>query len=75
MPDNAGLRGNAHQPVRRSTSGSNQALIEITREEIKDRVPSYVFQTQDQYMECPQCHRLYWQGTHRQAMTHKLEQL
>ena len=52
----------------------NQALIKATREEVKDRVPPYVFQTQDQYMECPQCHRLYWQGTHWQAMTRDLEQ-
>ncbi|MFC1972289.1 Mut7-C RNAse domain-containing protein [Chloroflexota bacterium] len=51
----------------------NQALTEVTREEVKDRVPPYVFQTQDQYMECPQCHRMYWQGTHWQAMTRELE--
>ncbi len=51
----------------------NQPLLERTREQVKDLVPPYVFQTQSQYMECPACHRIYWRGTHWQAMTKKLE--
>ena len=53
----------------------NQALQERSKQEMKDRVPPYVFQTQDQYMECPNCHRIYWRGTHWQAMTEKLQKL
>ncbi len=53
----------------------NQTLVKITREDARDRVPPYVFQTQSQYVECPDCHRLYWQGTHWQAMVKKLEEL
>ena len=52
----------------------NQSLVERSKEEVKDMVPPYVFQTQSQYMECPACHRIYWRGTHWQAMTKKLEQ-
>ena len=51
----------------------NQPLLERSREEVKDRVPPYVFQTQNQYMECPVCHRIYWRGTHWQAMTRRLK--
>jgi len=50
----------------------NQPLLERSKDEVKDRVPPYVFQTQSQYMECPACHRIYWRGTHWQAMTRKL---
>ena len=50
----------------------NQPLEERSREQVKDRVPPYVFQTQDQYMECPECHRIYWRGTHWTAMTGEL---
>jgi len=50
----------------------NQPLVERNKEQVKDRVPPYVFKTQDQYMECPSCHRIYWRGTHWQAMTKKL---
>jgi len=53
----------------------NQPLLERSREQVKDQVPPYVFQTQSQYMECPACHRIYWRGTHWQAMTRKLEHL
>jgi len=53
----------------------NQRLVAKTREEVKDRVPPYVFQTQNQYMECPSCHRIYWRGTHWAAMTNKLTRL
>ena len=51
----------------------NQPLVERSKDEVKDRVSPYVFQTQSQYMECPACHRIYWRGTHWQAMTKKLK--
>jgi uncharacterized protein with PIN domain len=51
----------------------NKHLLERSKYQIKDLVPPYVFRTQSQYMECPTCHRIYWRGTHWQAMTKKLE--
>lgn len=51
----------------------NQPLMERGKPEVKDLVPPYVFQTQNQYMECPACHRIYWRGTHWQAMTRRLK--
>jgi uncharacterized protein with PIN domain len=53
----------------------NQSLEERSPAQVKDLVPPYVFQTQRQYMECPACHRIYWRGTHWQAMTQKLREL
>jgi len=53
----------------------NQLLVERSKRQVKDLVPPYVFQTQNQYMECPTCHRIYWRGTHWQAMTKKLNKL
>lgn len=53
----------------------NNPLEKRNQEEVKERVPPYVFQTQQQYMECPVCHRIYWRGTHWQAMLRKLERL
>ena len=52
----------------------NEPLEERSREQVKDLVPPYVFQTQSQFVECPACHRIYWRGTHWQAMTRKLKQ-
>jgi uncharacterized protein with PIN domain len=51
----------------------NQVLVERDREETKDLVPPYVYQTQSQFMQCPTCHRIYWRGTHWQTMAEKLK--
>ena len=53
----------------------NQPLVERSPADVKDRVPPYVFRTQTQYMECPACRRVYWRGTHWEAMMRRLEQL
>jgi hypothetical protein len=51
----------------------NQPLSEKSKEEVADRVPPYVLRTQSEYVECPACHRIYWKGTHWQAMTRRLQ--
>ena len=51
----------------------NQVLEERDKEEMKELVPPYVYQTQSQFMQCPACHRIYWRGTHWQAMTKTLK--
>lgn len=53
----------------------NQELVERGKEEVKELVPPYVFKTQDQFMQCPACQRIYWRGTHWRAMTRRLEGL
>jgi uncharacterized protein with PIN domain len=42
----------------------NVELIDIEKEAIKDKVPEYVFRTQEDFITCPNCNRIYWQGTH-----------
>jgi len=42
----------------------NAELEDITKEKAKDRVPEYVFKTQENFITCPKCKRIYWQGTH-----------
>jgi len=53
----------------------NRALLPQSKEEVQNLVPPRVFETQTQYMECPACHRIYWQGTHWQAMVKELQDL
>jgi uncharacterized protein len=50
----------------------NRPLRPLSREEVQDRVPPYVWQTQKEYVECPNCRRIYWKGTHWEAMTRVL---
>jgi uncharacterized protein with PIN domain len=53
----------------------NVPLLPVDRELIKDRVPPYVYKTKIQFFECPACRRVYWQGTHWEAMKQKLKKL
>ena len=53
----------------------NQPLVEINKAEAEGLVPAYVFKTQEHYVRCPACRRIYWKGTHWQAMTEKLRGL
>ena len=53
----------------------NEPLEERNPDELQGRVPPYVYKTQQQYMECPACRRIYWRGTHWEAMMMMLEKL
>ncbi|MHB8085942.1 MAG: Mut7-C RNAse domain-containing protein [Dehalococcoidia bacterium] len=53
----------------------NVELVSRDRKEIKGSVPARVYEKHDQYMQCPSCRRIYWKGTHWQAMSRKLSQL
>ena len=53
----------------------NTTLISRKKDEVSGLVPPYVFQTQERYMECPDCHRIYWQGTHWGKMNQELRDL
>jgi len=53
----------------------NEPLLDCIKDEIRERIPSYVFQTQKEFVECPVCRRIYWKGTHWENMVRKLEYL
>lgn len=53
----------------------NQPLEGKEKEQVREKVPPYVLQTQSQFKQCPACFRIYWRGTHWERMNSKLEQL
>lgn len=53
----------------------NEILAEISREQVRDKVPPYVFQTQPNFKYCRHCQKIFWGGTHRQAVLRTLEKL
>ena len=61
------LLGLAPQPEELFTRCTvcNLRLADIGKDKVKDKVPEYVFQTQEKFLTCPSCGRIYWQGTHR----------
>lgn len=46
----------------------NQKLIEISSKEAKKSVPLFVAHTFQQFKKCPQCQKVYWNGTHWQRI-------
>lgn len=42
----------------------NRELVDIDKQKVKDRVPEFVFKTHEDFITCPKCNRIYWQGTH-----------
>ena len=68
-----GLDGDAH-PFTLCLE-CNSRLVPVARDDVAERVPPYVFRTQQEFVECPACHRVYWKGTHWQAMLRRLKGL
>lgn len=42
----------------------NAELKEIEKQSVKQKVPEYVFKTQNEFFTCVSCGRIYWSGTH-----------
>jgi hypothetical protein len=53
----------------------NHRLERVQKEQVAENVPKLVYEFQDQFYRCLGCHRIYWNGTHVQRMTRKLERL
>jgi hypothetical protein len=46
----------------------NSVLNEIKKENVKNLVPVYVFKTQENFLFCPVCKKIFWNGTHAENM-------
>ncbi len=53
----------------------NAVLERAGKEAVKERVPPYVYRTQDEFSVCPECKRVYWAGTHREGMVREIERM
>lgn len=50
----------------------NSSLDVVDKESIAEKVPPYVYQTQDRFSHCPSCDRIYWRGTHVDAIRQQI---
>lgn len=53
----------------------NEVLREIEKGTVKDKVPEYVFKTQNRFLNCPKCERIYWQGSHWGNVTEIIKEI
>ncbi|MCX7943823.1 MAG: Mut7-C RNAse domain-containing protein [Deltaproteobacteria bacterium] len=53
----------------------NTELRGISKEEIRDRVPDYVYQVQSSFSYCDGCDSVYWRGSHYERMRRWVEKV
>jgi uncharacterized protein with PIN domain len=49
-------------------SECNEPVIPVAKEDVEDFVPRYVYEKNTEFLRCPKCGRIYWQGTHVKRM-------
>ena len=62
------------RPLTRCTV-CNETLVPASRDDVWDRVPPFVYLTNETYAHCPGCGRVYWEGTHAPRIRAELARL
>lgn len=52
----------------------NTPLTKVEKEKIKDEIPPFVYKTQENFVFCSKCNKIFWPGTHVQKMTERLKE-
>ncbi len=53
----------------------NGEIEEIDKTLAKDKVPPFVYKTQEKFTRCTSCGRIYWKATHRDRIELQLQEL
>ncbi len=53
----------------------NEPLVVVSRSEIVDEVPDFTWSTQSRFRRCPECLRVYWEGTHKEQILGKIRKI
>jgi uncharacterized protein with PIN domain len=53
----------------------NLPLEPLPKESVRDRVPPYVFETQEKFSLCRSCGRIYWPATHHERIREELRSI
>ena len=51
----------------------NSELVKVKKEEVKGKVPFYVWLTREEFSKCPSCGRFFWEGTHTRELRKKID--
>ena len=62
------------RPLTRCTI-CNGTLVSATRDEVWDRIPPFIYLTNETYVRCPGCSRVYWEGSHAPRIRAELDRL
>jgi uncharacterized protein with PIN domain len=65
---------NSIQPFTRCMA-CNGILRDVSKEQIRHKLPSRTAELYDEFRECPNCGRVYWKGSHSQRMQRWIAEL
>lgn len=53
----------------------NSLLQPIDKEKVRNKIPPYVYQNQEEFSFCSLCQKIYWKGTHWELVKKKLKEI
>lgn len=53
----------------------NQPIVSVSKDSVLGVVPDYVWETNSNFSQCPQCRRVYWSGSHISRSLEKINQV
>ena len=53
----------------------NTPLQPIGKESVQEKIPPYVYSTQERFSSCERCRRIYWPATHQEKILEELKGL
>jgi len=53
----------------------NVELINVQKKHIEQKVPEFVFHQYGQFRKCPECGKVYWEGSHAKGMKHLIQEI
>ena len=53
----------------------NRLLEKVSREEVREQVPEYIWQAQNRFYRCKGCNKVYWSGSHSERMRQRLKKI
>jgi len=53
----------------------NEPLVPVNKEMVKEKVPPYVYEHNNEFYQCPKCGRIYWWGTHTEKIERTIRKI
>lgn len=46
----------------------NKPLVKLSKEDVAGKVPEFVYQNYNKFVQCANCKKIFWGGTHKERM-------
>ena len=53
----------------------NVPVVDVSKTDVKDKIPPYVRKTHEEFVQCPSCGKVYWAGSHYDNVLKRLEEI